>query len=356
VVITGLRISGAAYPLPALGASAVPPLQLGADRNNIEIAYSAIRLTPGIPLQYEYRLEGADRQWTANAQPGSVNYANLAPGQYRFLARAVEAGQYSEMASVAFTIEPPLFRRSWFVALVLLTAGATAYAAHRYHLSQAVQLERVRMRIARDLHDDIGSSLSQIALLSEVARRDSASDDRATEPIARIGELAREVAESMSDLVWAINPQRDTLRDLASRMRRFANSLFEAQNIEVAFTTFGPGHEHVEKLSPDVRRELYLICKEALNNIAKHAGCTVVRVDFGIGDHEMILRIHDNGRGCGGFSSADGHGVDSMRSRAELLGGRFDIDYQPGNGTRVTVSIPFGAQRRSVSLPKQVGI
>lgn len=357
VLITRLRISGADHPMPELGASSVPALHLASANNNLEIHFSGMHIPPGSSLRYEYRLEGADENWTASGEPRPVNYASLAPGKYRFVARAANANQILDHASVAFTIEPPLAKRPWFLVLMLLTAGGTAYAAHRYRLGHAVRLERLRMRIAADLHDDIGSSLSQIALLTEVARRNLNGQEQALEPVVRIGQLSSEAAESMSDLVWAINPHRDTLHDLNSRMRRFANDLFEARGVEVVFSSDSISGLNSDMLMPDVRRAIYLIYKEALNNIVKHAACTRVAIQFGVDRGQLVLKVQDNGRGFPDFCKGDGHGFESMRSRAELPGGEFHIAADPGNGTTLTVSIPLrGTLKNSnTSPPEQAG-
>src|SRR5262249_13841024 len=157
--------------------------------------------------------------------------------------------------------------RPWFLALAAATVAAAAYALHRYRLARLVELERVRLRIAVDLHDDIGASLSQIAVLSEGARRRVAGG--LGPPLAGLPAASRGVVAAMSDIVWAINPQRDSLDDLTPRARRFANDVLAARGIRVSFAA--PGDGAVRRVGLDVRRQLFLVFKEAVNNIARHA-------------------------------------------------------------------------------------
>src|ERR1022692_3413755 len=138
----------------------------------------------------------------------------------RFWRRCGSAGIASQPATVAFTILAPLWQRWWMRLLMLLAASALLYNIYRYRMARLLEVERLRMRIATDLHDDIGSTLSQIALLSEVAQRRPAAVERES-PLADIANLSRELVDSMSDIVWAIDPDQDRLGDLTHRMRRF---------------------------------------------------------------------------------------------------------------------------------------
>jgi signal transduction histidine kinase len=337
VLITVVRINGRDQPINALG-SPIVTLHLGPAQNHIEIEFATLSFRPGDTLLYQYKLEGVKGDWSAPREQRNVNYANLAPGSYRFLARAVLHSNTSEAALVMFTIAPPVWRRWWFIALVAAALTAMVYWVHRRRLEQAVELERVRMRIATDLHDDIGATLTQITLLSEVARRAINGDEKWTEPIARIGELSRELTESMSDLVWSINPRRDNLADLVHRMRRFANDVCNARNIDLEFETYGS--ERDVKLSTDARRQIYLILKESVNNIVRHSACTRANIRVCLERNLLLLTVSDNGRGI--TSVSGGHGLDSMRSRAARIGGELAITAEAGCGSTVTLSAPVG--------------
>ncbi len=230
----------------------------------------------------------------------------------------------------------------------MLVAVAT-YALHRTRLARLLELERVRMRIATDLHDDIGSSLSQIAILSEVAeRRMTQPDPAVAEPISRVSRISRELVDSMSEIVWAINPRNDRLQDLASRMRRFAVDMLTSRHIALRFCS--PDDERQTFVETDVRRQVFLIFKEAVHNAVKHSGCTEVLVEIGVENRRLILRVTDNGRGFDAGQSTVGHGAQSMRARARDLGGHLDIISVPGQGTRVHFVVPL--TRRATNVRK----
>jgi PAS domain S-box-containing protein len=204
------------------------------------------------------------------------------------------------------------------------------------------ELERVRKRIATDLHDDIGSALTQISILSEVVhRRIGANDSPVSEPLALIADSSRELVDSMSDIVWAINPEKDRLNDLLGRMRRFAADMLTARNIEFHFQT--PDGEKDVQLGANIRREVFLIFKESINNLVKHSSCNRVEVRFQIDEDNLALTISDNGKGFDTSAESDGHGLTSMKDRAVGLAAEIGIVSEPGRGTTTTLNVPLGA-------------
>lgn len=212
-------------------------------------------------------------------------------------------------------------------------------ALRRSREERLVELEQVRRRIATDLHDDIGSSLSQISLLSEVVRQQVRDDSQVSEPLSMISRASYELVSSMSDIVWAINPNKDSLSDLAHRMRRFASDTLGARNI--AFQFRAPVERDL-RLGANIRREVFLIFKESLNNLARHSGCAEADIEFQITDDRLMLRVADNGKGFDSAESNDGHGLLSMRERAKGIGGRLDLVSARGKGTTVMLVVPLG--------------
>lgn len=205
------------------------------------------------------------------------------------------------------------------------------------------ELERVRKRIATDLHDDIGSSLTQISLLSEVVRQrvgdDNGKNKTVSEPLSMIANASREVIDSMSDIVWAINPQKDHLGDLTQRMRRFAADIFTMRNIEFEWRASGNAVEEDVPLGANVRREIFLIFKELVNNIVKHADCTRVDIDLILTRYDLELRLRDDGRGFDTAVESEGHGLMSMRDRVAGLGGRLEMNSEIGVGSQTFLEI-----------------
>jgi len=202
------------------------------------------------------------------------------------------------------------------------------------------ELERVRQRIATDLHDDIGSSLTRISLLSEVVQRQvDGIDAPVVRPLSSIARLSRELVDSMSDIVWAINPKKDHLSDLSQRMRHFASDVFSARGVEFRFRA--PDAEQDVKVGANFRRELFLLFKEAVNNIVRHSGCSHSDIEFRAEADGLFLRLSDNGRGFDVSAQSNGHGLASMRERTDGLGGKFEIVSRQGEGTTLAFEIPL---------------
>jgi PAS domain S-box-containing protein len=201
------------------------------------------------------------------------------------------------------------------------------------------ELERVRQRIATDLHDDIGSSLTQISIMSEVAQNRSDGDNAPA--LSMIANSSRELIDAMSDIVWAINPKKDHLSDLNQRMRRFAADVLTARNVELDFRA--PVAETDLELGANIRREVFLIFKETVNNMVKHSGLTRAEIEFRIADGNLVLRVSDNGKGFDTNSDSDGHGLMSIRERTAALGGKIEIGSTPGQGTTVILRAPLDA-------------
>ena len=343
ILIGGLRVRGVPQTVSELGETEMSGLELGPNQNQIQIDFFGLDFWMGEALRYQFKLEGADSDWSALTDQRSVNYASLQPGTYRFLVRAVGADDTisATPAFLTFRILPPIWQRWWFITLAALLVGLAAYAVYRYRVERLLELERVRTRIATDLHDDIGSSLSQIAVLSEVARRQANRGEAGTSnQLSLIARISRESVDAMSDIVWAINPQRDSLGDLTGRMRRFAGEIFPGRDIEFNFRAWVP--EQDIKLGADVRRQTFLIFKECVNNIVRHSACTEADIELRLDGPWLVMKLVDDGKGFDPAEAKAGHGLASMRRRAAALGGQLQIDSNRGRGTVVTLRFPHG--------------
>jgi len=341
VVISSLEVAGVRQNISAVGETEIKQPDLAPDRNQLHIEFVGLSFAPGEVLRYQYKLEGTDIDWTEPANQRSVNYANLAPGGYRFLVRAINSeGLVSTTpAALSFTVLRPIWRRWWFVTLAALGVGALGLIFYRFRVARIYELANIRTRIATDLHDDVGSGLSQVSLLSEVISRRVGKDDSVIEQLSLIGQVSRDLVDSMSDIVWAINPGRDRLSDLSHRMRRFASDIFSTRNIDLTFE--GPSSDHDIGLGPEVRRELYLIFKEAVNNVARHSQCTQVKIKFQIEDGLLKLVVHDNGGSFDTETDREGNGLRNMRMRAGKLGGQLQISSRNGSGTSIDLTVPL---------------
>lgn len=358
IFIAGLRVNGETVRhLSELGETVIKDLYLDTDQRQLQIDFFSLAFAAGESLKYQHRFGNSD--WSEPLAQRNVNL-NLTAGSYDFQVRAISSdGVVSEApATITFSIARPVWQRWWFLLLTALIVGGVVYAAYRNRLRRLIELERVRTRIATDLHDDIGSSLSQIAILSEVVRQ-KVGDKDANEPLNMIAESSREMIDSMSDIVWAIDPNKDSLHDLVNRMRRFASDILEAKDIAYRFHLPPTGDF---ALGADVRREIYLMFKECVNNLAKHAQATEADLMIAVEDDRLTIRISDNGRGFQMRSEENhlpqeglgGNGLNNLRRRAESLGGSFEVESEIGKGTVVTVRVPiranvmFGGLRRFV--------
>ena len=332
--------------LPETGTLQVAPMQLTASLNNLTIDFVGVQFQGEDTLLYQHKLEGADGDWSPPGKPRSVSYASLSPGSYRFLVRGRNRdGLISPPAVFEFRILQPIYLRWWFATLVLLTCGAIAFLLYRYRVRQLLELERVRTRIASDLHDDIGAGLSRVAILSEVERQQNVGHNGASEErLMEIASSARELVDSMADIVWSVDPRRDDLGNVVKRVRKFGADVFEAQGVEWEMDVT-PDLEKT-KLTPEQRRDIFLICKEALNNVARHAGCRHATLSLRVLGQKILVEIKDDGRGfvpeaVAAKTDHRGHGLANMRTRAARLGGSLDIASGRGHGTLLNLSVPL---------------
>jgi ligand-binding sensor domain-containing protein/signal transduction histidine kinase len=336
VLVTGLNVGGVAQAVSDLGQQAVTGLRFR--ERPLRVDYVGLEFQPGGTLRYQYMLEGADGDWSAPTDQRSVIYAALAPGSYRFRVRAVAADGASspQGAVVEFRILPPVWRTWWFLLACGASAAALILALHRYRVARAVAVANVRTRIATDLHDDIGASLSQIAVLSEVARR-GAGNGRNGAPLAEIAGISRELVDSMSDIVWAINPEHDRLSNLVYRMRRFATDLLGGQGMALQFRSSMADRDL--RIGANMRRQIYLIFKEAVHNIARHSGARRVEIELDRDGDYLALCIADDGRGFDMQAVSEGHGLASMRRRAASMGTQVEWQSAANGGTTLRMRV-----------------
>jgi signal transduction histidine kinase/ligand-binding sensor domain-containing protein len=381
VLINDLQIAGEPYSISQFGQSAVAGLDLSSAQSNLQIRAVGV----GSKMRYQYRLEGSGNDQWSTPDPNPVfNFANLAPGSYTFVVRAISAAGIPSTtpASVSFVINPPFYRTWWFYGLVAMIVVGSVIALDRYRVSKTRQiqaayddlrrsekerrlaeaaleksredrlaeLERVRTRIATDLHDDIGSSLTQIAVLSQAAHSQAGQNDaRIAGPLERISDVSVELVNAMSDIVWAINPRRDNLRDLVQRMRRFAADIFTAKGIRFEF--HAPPSDNKLAIGANIRREVFAIFKEAVNNVARHSGAANASIELTVSGEKLSLVVEDNGRGFDPEAllhmsqapeSGGGNGLVNIRRRTGDLGGHCEIVSSENGGTTVKLEIPLG--------------
>jgi ligand-binding sensor domain-containing protein/two-component sensor histidine kinase len=344
VHISRVRVGGEEIPLPWEGARNFT-MNLRSHQTQVEIEYAGVDLRSVASLRYQYRLAGVDAAWSPPSARTSVNYTNIPPGQRAFEVRAVapDGSVGAGVAAVSMILEAPLWRRPWFLAAAVLFLSAAVYWLYNYRVRYLLAMERLRIRIATDLHDDIGASLTQISLLSEVGSRDPFRN-----VLGDIAAISRDLVQEMSDIVWAVSPRDDHFDSMVHRMRHFAEDAMA--DGELVFDISG--------LPPDLplpleyRRPLYLVFKEAVNNVARHARATRMVVLVASRNGSLDLTIEDNGCGFNPASCLNGEGLSSIRRRIQELSGSVGWETAPGRGTRLMARIPLRPRR---SLPNWEG-
>ena len=246
-----------------------------------------------------------------------------------------------EPASFQFRITIPFYQRPWFIFTCIAIAALLFYLFRVQRLKQRYEVEKLRLRIARDLHDDIGSALGSINLMSETANRKlskTAPNEDVAVAFRKISHFAHTTLESMDDIIWSINPDKDKVGDLLLRMREFVIPLLEENNIEFDFKAEA---DNSLKLPMILRRNLFLIFKEAIFNIAKHSGCSRVIINLEINNKQLLLNVHDNGKGFDPSTPTQRNGLKNVRERASLLGGELKISSSKEQGTKIAFKCPI---------------
>ncbi|MDR8390543.1 histidine kinase [Aliifodinibius sp. S!AR15-10] len=317
--IENIRVSGEP-------AKTMRNLQIESDNHNIVINFIGISFTGPEQVVYEYRLKGSAEGWQRTNQR-FARYSALLPGEYTFEVRAQSNGLWSqEKATVSFTVLAPFWMRWWFIVLLILAvAGIIYFIYHYYRVRKMVEIERMRVRIASDLHDDVGSSLTEIALQTDFLQTTKLRDD-VKKSLSQIGDQSRKIVSSLDDIVWSIDARNDTLGDLTDRMQDYVNNVLPGKEISYQFNRL----DMDEKLTVPMKENIYLIFKEAINNIAKHADATKVEVELKNDNGSFDMYIRDNGSGIGEQARKSGHGLRNMQMRARRIDA--DIDFENGTG------------------------
>jgi len=318
-----------------------PTLTLPYSINAISFDFTSARYINENEMRYSYRLLGTgDTAWTVAAPQHSVSYASLQPGNYRFEAKVLGwNGEWSESAYYLFSVKPPFWKTWWFVACVISSFALLLYLLYRYRINQLKKVQQVRNGIASDLHDNIGSTLTNISLLTELSKRNSRQPEKAEAYLDRIREEIDASGEALDDIIWSVNTKNDTLQEIAARLRRYAAELFDARNIQYDLqmepTIAG------KKILMEQRRDLLLIFKEALNNIQKHASATSVSILLLLENERVRLLITDNGKGFDTNKPTDRNGISNIKARVKKWKGTIEIHSDDKTGTSINILMPI---------------
>jgi ligand-binding sensor domain-containing protein/signal transduction histidine kinase len=357
VVIESVRVDGAEQKTNRLASDWTAAVRLAPENERLEIRFTALNFSAPKQVRsgahFRFRLEHRDKHWTDIGGERVVHFNRLAPGSYVFRVTACnEDGVWNDAgAALAVTVLPPFWQRPGFVAaaiVVLLAALAGAiYLVSTAKLKRQLRvlrqkelIEQERARIARDLHDQIGANLTQVTLLGELAETDKALPAEVEQHAQQICATARETTRSLDEIVWSLNPANDTLEGLANYACKYAQDYFALAG--VSYRADLPPHLPPAAILPEVRHNVFLAFKEAVNNVVKHAQAREARVALRLEPGKFILEVADNGRGPGDLAAKKTrNGLKNMRKRLADLRGEFTIAPGPAGGTVVTFTVPL---------------
>ncbi|MGM0546067.1 MAG: ligand-binding sensor domain-containing protein [Bacteroidota bacterium] len=323
VHIESIMVSGEAIPIKK-------ELNIGSDNHNITFDFVGISFTAPHQMKYRYRLKNSGEGWQETTQR-SVRYSALMPGDYAFEVRAKNfGGEWSEnTAKINFTVQAPFWLQWWFIMFVTLAVvGIVVFIYHYYRIKKMIEMERMRVRIASDLHDDVGSALTEIALQSDFLQTMNVSD-KLQESLKQIGGQSRKIVSSLDDIVWSIDARNDTIGDLTDRMQDYINNVLSDRSVHYHFDG-----DMEQKLDVPLKESLYLIFKESINNIAKHSNADRIDITLSTNGSDFMMKIKDNGTEVSG-SRKTGQGLQNMKMRAKRIDA--EITFNNKNGFEVIV-------------------
>lgn len=348
---------------PSAGLPAESPVKFSPVRS-LAIQFTAPCFTAPERLRFRHKLEGFDPDWIESSNERRVRYNRLPYGPYRFRVAAVSSDGTMGLneAGFSFVVPTPLWRAPWAlglmgVALVGAVAGVARLVSHRRlrrklaRLEQQQAMERERMRIAQDMHDEIGSKLTKISFLSEGAKAALTPSDSVAGKIGAIASTSRELLQTLDEIVWAVNPHNDTLEHLATYLGQYATDYLQNTSIELEVNLPRTLPHH--PLSAEARHNLFLAFEEALNNVLKHSGASHVKLEMKSAPDTFAIQLTDDGRGFepdrvtptpGQTSKRGGNGLINIRERLNSVGGRCELRSQSGQGTAVLFSIPLNGK------------
>ncbi len=319
------------------------------NQNSLIFDFAGIGFRDESNVTYEYFLEGFDKQWTTATQKNYLTYTHLPPGKYSFKVNAINKEGVKSLSPAIFNFEilTPFWQRWWFITIsvvfFILFVSFVNYMIYQYKIRQALKLERLRAKISTDLHDEIGTSLSSIAIFAELIKRETrAGSVTVSDMLERIENTSRELIDKMSDIVWAINPGNDKFEDALLKMKDYTVKILESQGMNVKLNIDTENEKVV--LPMDVRRNLLLIFKEIVTNAAKYSKASLVKISLRFEDKpikKIILSIDDNGIGFDADKIQPGYGLKNIKRRSGELEAKFNLNSSVGKGTSVSIEIPI---------------
>jgi ligand-binding sensor domain-containing protein/two-component sensor histidine kinase len=316
-------------------------IRVSYDQNYLRAEFSAMEFFDPERIKFAYRMDGIEENWNQTDNHPVATYSNLSGGNYNLCVKQTNSfGEWGPELCIPIFVTTPIYFQSWFVVLATLLILLLGYWIYRWQLSKRMAVMHVRNRVSRDLHDDIGSTLSSINIFSSVAQDQLGEREGETKKVLeQISEGAEEMMQNMDDIVWVINPNNDAIGNLQTRMLAYAVPILEAKDIDL--TTQLITNDNMLKLSMDKRKNLFLIFKEVINNIAKHSGATEAFLSLEINGKEINLSVEDNGCGFDPETTSSRNGIKNLKARAKEVCGDIQFVSNAETGTTITVKVPI---------------
>jgi signal transduction histidine kinase/ligand-binding sensor domain-containing protein len=320
------------------------------------IEFSALNFIASVKNKFAYKLEGFDENWVeTDYTKRSATYTALSPGHYTFHVKASNNdGVWNETGkSISIIIKPAWWQTLFFRITFVFTLASLIFFATRYYFRQKLKLreeqlklqeeqhereraiETIRVRISQDIHDEIGSNLTKISLMSQRIKLSYHKQKEIDETlINKITESSKEVVNNFGEIIWAVNPKHDNLQSLLAYLRNYIINFFEQTNIDCMI--YFPDEVAAVAIAPDLKHNLFLVIKESLNNILKHAAATEVKISFQFSSQTFCFEITDNGKGITDMNGRDfGNGLMNMKNRMKAVNGKFEIESEKNKGTKI---------------------
>ncbi len=337
-----ILVNGTDYPLTS------KPI-LASDQDNITFEFTRIDNMEDKNRVYNYRMLNIEKKWNKLVDKNSVTYASLKTGKYTFQVNSFNSGDIlgNVMASISFRISKPFYMKWWFLSLWFSIITISTFSLIRMKNKRKLEIQKIKIKIAEDLHDEIGSGLTKIAILSEHALIEQEEQKEGNgkilkeienNSIFRVGKIARTLVDQMIDVIWAIDPKYDTLNDFIFNFKNFAFETCEVKNIEMNINT-----DNIDnvKVNSQIKRNLQLIAKEAINNAIKYSECTIIDFSLAVKNKNIYLSVKDNGKGFEKDKIIPGKGLLNIHKNTAELKGKCSIHSTPGEGTILEISFPL---------------
>jgi len=329
-LITAIKIDNTTEKHPLTG-----PLSIRYNQS-ISIDFIALNYSNPENNQYAYKLDGIDKEWIPLQNTRNVRFSNLPAGSYTFQLKAANNdGIWNEQSTdLLLTVTPPFWKTSWFILLSGMMIVTGIYSLYRYRIKQLLDMQNLRISIATDLHDDIGATLSSISMYSDALKNQIKEKLPQLEPVLdKMGKNSRDMVSSMSDIVWAINPDNDEGKNLIQRMEQYARDLCAIKIVKLHFYT----DDNIQSLKfpLEKRKNIYLVFKEALNNALKYSQATEITISLRYKSQSLQLVIKDNGKGFDIGQQKTGNGLKNMQTRAREINASIKIGSGENEGTTV---------------------